>query len=127
MSAQYYNSMNNQGYATLWNKYRPAILQLMVAAQEGPQEYKFFKHEFKQMNPKEKGYTFTLEAHQGKAINNIKGFPVAKDLLYVLAESPKASQLMDENIFEFSMDKQFTLHVSQHEPEADLSEVEGED
>jgi len=95
----------------------------MLAAEEGPQEYKFFKHEFKAINPKEKGYTFTLEAHQGKAVNNIKGSAMAKDLLYVLAESPKASELMETHIFEFSMDKQFMLHIIKH----DINEEEDVD
>lgn len=115
MSPQYFSSTSNQGYASLWHKYRPAILQLMVAAEEGPQEYKFYKHEFKALNPKEKGYTFTLEAYQGKAVNDIKGSGIAKDLLNVLSESPKASELMDEHIFEFSMDKQFILSVTKTE------------
>ncbi|MFZ1806763.1 MAG: hypothetical protein WAU36_06065 [Cyclobacteriaceae bacterium] len=126
MSPQYFNSMTNQGYASLWHKYRPAILQLMLAAEEEPQEYKFFKHEFKALNPKEKGYTFTLEAHQGKAVNNIKGSGVAKDLLNVLSESPKASELMDGYIFEFSMDKQFMLHISRHETEEVEEEADPE-
>lgn len=120
MSPQYFSSMSNQGYASLWNKYRPAILQLMLSAEEGPQEYKFFKHEFKALNPKEKGYTFTLEAHQGKAVNDIKGSAMAKDLLYVLAESPKASELMDTHIFEFSLDKQFLLHIVKHDVTEEL-------
>lgn len=127
MSAQYFNSMTNQGYATLWNKYRPAILQLMLSAEEGPQEYKFFKHEFKAMNPKEKGYTFTLEAFQGKAVNNIKGSPVAKDLLYVLAESPKANELMDANTYEFALDKQFVLHIKKLESVSDEDGEESQD
>ncbi len=120
MSPQYFSSMSNQGYASLWNKYRPAILQLMLSAEKGPQEYKFFKHEFKALNPKEKGYTFTLEAHQGKAVNDIKGSAMAKDLLYVLAESPKASELMDTHIFEFSLDKQFLLHIVKHDVTEEL-------
>ncbi|MCB0490927.1 MAG: hypothetical protein KDC93_00785 [Cyclobacteriaceae bacterium] len=129
MSPQYFSSMTNQGYAALWHKYRPAILQLMVAAEEAPQEYKFFKHEFKALNPKEKAYAFTLEAHQGKAVNNIKGSGVAKDLLNVLSESPKASELMNGHIFEFSLDKQFMLHISRHETETeeDSDSEEGND
>jgi len=115
--------MTNQGYASLWHKYRPAILQLMLAAEEGPQEYKFFKHEFKALNPKEKGYAFTLEAHQGKAVNDIKKSGVAKDLLNVLSESPKASELMDGNIYEFTMDKQFILSVTKTE----IAETEADD
>lgn len=100
----------------MWNKYRPAILQMMVAAAEGPQQYKFFGHEFKTLNPREKsGYSFTLQAHEGKATNNIKTSTAAKDLLSVLETSRKASELMAEGEYEFTLDKQFVLHVSKME------------
>jgi len=113
MNARFFSSNGTDTYVSLWNKYRPAILQLMVAAEVGPQQYKFFGHEFKSLNPKEKGgYSFTLQAHQGKAVNNIKKSIVAQDLLYVLATSKKASELMGESTYEFVLDKQFNLSIS---------------
>lgn len=103
-------------YIPLWNKYRPAILQLMVASAEGPQEYKLYGHEFKGLNPKEKGgYSFTLQAHKGKAINNIKKSIVAQNLLSVLSNSKKASELLASESYEFTMDKQFNLRVTKME------------
>lgn len=123
MNSQFYSSLGNHGYAPLWNKYRPAILQLMLAASNGPQEYKLFKHEFKTLNPKEKGFGFTLEAFQGKAVNDIRKSNVAKDLLEVLGVSPKARELMDTDTYAFSLDKQFVLHVSKKENEIE-EEVE---
>lgn len=109
--------MVNMIYTPIWNKYRPAILQMMVAAAEGPQEYKLSAHEFKGMNPKEKGgYSFTLLAHKGRAQNNIKNSIVAQDLLSVLDLSRKASELMAVDHYEFKMDKQFTLSVTKMDP-----------
>lgn len=103
-------------YIPLWNKYRPAILQLMVASAEGPQEYKLYGHEFKGLNPKEKGgYSFTLHAHKGKATNNIKKSIVAQNLLSVLGNSKKASELLATETYEFVMDKQFNLRVTKLE------------
>jgi hypothetical protein len=103
-------------YIPLWNKYRPAILQLMVASAEGPQEYKLYGHEFKGLNPKEKGgYSFTLQAHKGKATNNIKKSIVAQNLLSVLSNSKKASELLATETYEFTMDKQFNLRVTKLE------------
>ncbi len=103
-------------YIPLWNKYRPALLQLMVASAEGPQEYKLYGHEFKGLNPKEKGgYSFTLQAHKGKATNNIKKSIVAQNLLSVLANSKKASELLASEAYEFVMDKQFNLRVTKLE------------
>ena len=101
-------------YSTLWNKYRPVILQLMSAAVEnGPQQYKLFAHEFKAVGQKEKsGFSFVLEASNGKALNNIKTSTVAKNLLQVLQQSKRASELMSEAPYELSMDKQFVFHVT---------------
>jgi hypothetical protein len=100
-------------YGSLWSKYRPVILQLMLAAGKDPQQYKLSAHEFKAVNQREKaGYSFTLEVSNGKAINNIKGSAVARDLLGILQQSQKASQLMREGVYALSMDKQFVFHVT---------------
>ncbi len=116
--------MENQTYIPIWNKYRPAILQLMVNANEEPQQYQFFSHEFKRLNPKEKGgYTFTLQAFQGKAQNDIRKSMVAQNLLNVLDGSKKASELLAEDQYEFSLDKQFVLHVSRVDDES-VEEIE---
>ncbi len=127
MSTQFFSSTGSHGYTSLWNKYRPAILQQMVAADEDPQVYKFFKHEFKALNPKEKSYSFTLEAYQGKALNDIRKFPIAKDLLEVLVYSPKASELMENNRYEFILDKQFVLHIKKLDPIVEEEEIEEEE
>ncbi len=100
-------------YASLWSKYRPVVLQMMLAAEKEPQQYKLFGHEFKAVGLREKaGYSFLLEVSHGKALNNIKASAVAKDLLQVLQQSQKASQLMREAVYQLSMDKQFVLHVA---------------
>ena len=99
-------------YASLWNKYRPVILQLMMAAENDPQQYKLSAHEFKAVGRREKAYSFVLEVSQGKALNNIKGSTVARDLLGILQQSQKGSQLMREAVYELSLDKQFVLHVT---------------
>lgn len=112
MEPRFFGSMINSAYSSLWNKYRPAIIQLMLASEEGAQQYKLFGHEFKTLNPKEKSYSFELHAYQGKSVNNIKTSTVAKNLLDMLNMSRKASELMSEEHFEFKLDKQFTLHIS---------------
>ena len=45
-------------YTYVWIKYRPALLRLMIAASDGPQEYKFADHEFRRLNPREKRRLF---------------------------------------------------------------------
>lgn len=116
--------INHHLYTLLWNKYRPAIVKLMSDAQEKPQEYKFQPHEFKDVNPKEKGgYSFTMEVFQGKAQNNIKGSVVAQDLLLIIQKSGRALELLNTAKYEFVLDKQFVLTVSQ---EPVVEEVEEE-
>lgn len=103
-------------YTFVWSKYRPAILKLMIASADGPQQYKFSDHEFRRINPKEKGgYAFTLRAFQGKAMNDIKASAPAQDLLRILQQSGKASSLMETTTYEFMLDKQFVLHINQPE------------
>jgi hypothetical protein len=99
-------------YTTLWNKYRPVILQLMSsAAEKGPQQYKLFSHEFKALNPREKSYTFTLEVSEGRALNKIKTSIVAQDLLHVLQQSKRANELTLGASYSLNMDRDFVLHV----------------
>ena len=56
-----------------------------------------------------------LEASNGKALNNIKTSTVAKNLLQVLQQSKRASELLNEAPYELSMDKQFVFHVTRKE------------
>ena len=105
-------------YTYLWNKYRPAILHLMSGAMAEPQQYKLSAHEFRALNPKEKAaFTFTLEVFKGKALNNIKKSVIAQDLLQVLQESKRASELMNEATYGLSLDKHFVLHVNRRAEE----------
>jgi hypothetical protein len=110
-----FNVVDSKPYAPVWNKYRPAILKLMVDSAEEPQQYKFYGHEFVAMNPKEKGFAFTLQVFKGKAVNNIRKSPIAQDLLGILEQSKKATELMDTSTYEFTLDKRFVLRVTKQE------------
>ena len=114
----YYSTTITSQYTYLWSKYRPAILRLMIDSAEGPQEYKFSKHEFYNINPKEKGgHSFTLRVFEGKALNDIKTSVVARDLLGILQQSKKASELVGISTYEFVLDKNFLLHIKKEETE----------
>ncbi|HYF68397.1 MAG TPA: hypothetical protein VD884_09680 [Ohtaekwangia sp.] len=100
-------------YTPVWHKYRPVILRLMMSSGEESQQYNMSAHEFRALNAKEKGgYSFTLQASNGKAVNNIKTSIIAQNLLSILQDSPKANELMSTATYEFTMDKQFVLRVS---------------
>ncbi len=114
-------------YSTLWNKYRPVILQMMTASENGPQQYQLYAHEFKAVGQKDKTFSFLLEASQGKALNKIKTSMVAINLLQVLQSSKRASELMNDSVYELSLDKHFVLRVNRRkEVEANAELVEAE-
>ncbi len=114
--------INDGKYVHVWRKYRPAILSLMVASSNEEQTYKLSNHEFMDISPnKVSGYAFLLRVHKGRVINDIKTSLLAPDLLYVLKNSGKALELSETAIYEFEMEKNFTLHIrcEQLEPEED--------
>jgi hypothetical protein len=119
MSAYNNYPVTPQIYTYIWSKYRPAILKLMIASANGSQQYKFSDHEFRRINPKEKGgYTYTLRIFWSKAINSIKGIKAsapAQDLPRILQQSGKASELMEASTYEFILDKYFVLHITRQE------------
>ena len=105
--------MLTRTYTPVWNKYRPAILKMMIESTSEPQSYQLSNHEFKALNPKQKGgYTFSLQVSGGKAISGLKNSVVAQDLWEILQMSPKAIEMISASTYEFSMDKQFKLHVN---------------
>jgi hypothetical protein len=115
MNPQFLSMSNSQVYISIWNKYRPAIIKLMLASTEGPLQYKLFDHEFTQLNAREKAYAFELHVHRGKATNNIRSSAPAQDLLSMLNTSRKASELLDVVPFSFTLDKKFILTVARME------------
>ncbi len=121
---------NNKLYILLWNKYKPVLIKLMRDAANGPQEYQFISHEFRDLNPKERGgHAFKLEAYKRRAQNDIKMTVVAQDLMEILLKSNTAYELMEEAMYEFTMNKEFKLIVTRHEvetPEENTEDVQAE-
>jgi hypothetical protein len=110
-------NMTFRKYAPVWNKYRPAILKMMLAAAFEPQQYKLTQHEFQAMDEKKRtGFGFSLQVSDSKATNNIKDSEVAQDLLNMLQLSRKGSELLGDFTFEIVMDRQFMLHISRMNP-----------
>lgn len=99
-------------YTSLWNKYRPSILKMMIDAGTEPQQYKFYVHEFKALKPTEKSYSFNLQVSGGKADNPTKMPTIARELLMVLQYSKKATELMTGQTYQFKLDRNFLLHVT---------------
>jgi hypothetical protein len=98
---------SDKAHGYFWEKYRPAILKLMVSSAEGSQEYKFSGHEVKAAS---------------KAINDIRSSAIAKDLLRVLQQSGKAAELSGLAEYEFRFDKHFVLHVSKRDVPLEITQ-----
>jgi len=95
----------------------------MISSAEGPQKYKFSTHEVRAASPKDKGaLTFTLKVYKGKAVNDIRTSPIAKDLMRVLQQSKKAMELSESSPYEFKLDRYFVLHVTKGEVQNDQVE-----
>lgn len=108
--------MSTKAFIPVWNKYRPVILKMMIDSSKEGQTYQLSQHEFKQLNPKQKGgFTFKLAVANGKAKAGLKDNMLAQDLWDILQYSPKATELMAESAFEIAMDKNFVLHVQKTE------------
>ena len=57
-------------------------------------------------------YSFNLDFCDGTVSNNISGSAVARDLAAVLRSSSKIKSAIQDGVFKFRMDKNFTLWVS---------------
>lgn len=124
-----HHALDSLKYSYLWNKYRPMVLKLMKDATDGPQQYKFLKHEFHDINPKEKGgHSFNMELDNGRPDKEVKTSMVAKSLFAVLDQSMTAMDLAQGATYGFAMDKQYNLEITLKEakPEETVAPKEEE-
>lgn len=100
-------------YTHIWQKYRPVLLNLMVASSKGPQTYDLSSHEFMDVNNKKTtGYSFALKIFQNRNNSEKKVNVVGLDLLAVLQQSQKSQALTQDAAYRFEMDKHFKIQVS---------------
>jgi hypothetical protein len=91
---------------------------MMIAAASEPQKYKLSSHEVLSMDTKKKTSPgFNLLTSKRKAVNNIKDSEIAQDLLNTLQLSRRGSELLEQHDYSIVLDKQFTLHISQVNPQ----------
>jgi hypothetical protein len=105
--------MPERKFDSVWRKYRPAILRLMVDASKSPQSYKFAPHEFTRLERRPKShYSFALTVLKSKSVHNIRASDIAHDLLHVLRDSKTANELFQSNAYNFVMDSKYVLHIN---------------
>lgn len=99
-------------YAPLWKKYRPVLIKLMQDAKICPQQYKLFEHEVRAIVSTAKNPAFTMRVSEGKTVSATKDSVMARDLLQMLHTSAKAQELMELAAYEFTLKRDYTLHVN---------------
>jgi hypothetical protein len=107
-------STDSSKYFWIWEKYRPVLLKLMKDSANDSQSYQLSPHEFQDVNNKKStGYSFNLKAYQGKILGKSAKNAIAKDMMQVLVQSETAKGLMENMTYEFKMDKNFVLTVTE--------------
>ena len=97
---------------SIWHKYRPVILRLMVNARDASQRYLFSNCDFKTVVPTSRSsLAFILYFHRSKALNNIKTSSLAQALLGILKQSKTAIRLSEDSTYELMLDEHFMFHV----------------
>ena len=116
-----YDNIVTKEFYPIWKKYKPVILKMMIDSSDGnQQEYKLSKHEFTDVNSrKNASCSFKLEVYKGKSTKLTKSSVIATDLITMLKQSAKATELMNEKIYNISLDSSFTLLVNSKSAESE--------
>jgi len=106
-----YPTVGSQGkYSNIWRNALPTISEILgSSALSGSITLNF--EDFALVGNRQ-SYSFNLEFCDGTVSNNISGSAVARDLAAVLKSSSKIKSAIQDGVFKFRMDKNFTLWVS---------------
>ena len=106
-----YPTAGSQGkYSNIWRNALPTISEILgSSAPSGSITLNF--EDFALVGNRQ-SYSFNLEFCDGTVSNNISGSAVARDLAAVLRSSSKIKSAIQDGVFKFRMDKNFTLWVS---------------
>jgi len=106
-----YPTVGSQGkYSNIWRNALPTISEILgSSAPSGSITLNF--EDFALVGNRQ-SYSFNLKFCDGTVSNNISGSAVARDLAAVLRSSSKIKSAIQDGVFKFRMDKNFTLWVS---------------
>lgn len=109
-----YENIITKEFYTIWKKYKPVVLKMMIDSLDGSfQEYQFMKHEFTDVNPKKNAScSFKLQIYKGRNMKLTPTTVIATDLIAMLKQSIKGTELMKDHIFTISLNTSFKLLVS---------------
>ena len=92
----------------------PVIMVLAKKSSVTQQKLQLYKHEFESTGARDlSGYSFNLEIVNGKAVNDISGTAVARDLLFVLCDNKNAAEFLKGRHIKISINKLFILSIAE--------------
>ena len=106
-----YPTVGSQGkYSNIWRNALPTISEILGSS--APSGSITLNFEDFALEGNRQSYSFNLEFCDGNVSNNISGSAVARDLAAVLTSSSKIKSAIQDGVFKFRMDNNFTLWVS---------------
>jgi hypothetical protein len=111
--AHIYTMSNEIGkYVPFWGKFISVIKILLKKSIAGDQVFEMSKGEFEATGNKEKsGYSFNLEIANGRAVSNIAGSALARDLYTVLSDNEDIKLWLKGKNVKINMGNKFSLNV----------------
>jgi len=101
-------------YHAVWLKYLPVIaLKLKQVVRSGQSAHiGMYQFEFHTTGKERKiGHQFSLELKNGRVMNDISKYPIAKELTTVLKEDTTVGSLLHSGHFLFNLDGNFALTI----------------
>jgi hypothetical protein len=105
-------SMEERKYLQTWKKYLPVIRLHLKKSVVEEQQFKLNITDFESAGERGKsGYTFNLQMENGKAMNNISGSAVARDLYESLKTDDIIKAFLQDKSVKISVGKSFMLTI----------------
>jgi hypothetical protein len=104
--------MEERKYLQTWKKYLPVIRLHLKKSVVEEQQFKLNITDFESAGERGKsGYTFNLQMENGKAMNNISGSAVARDLYESLKTDDIIKAFLQDKSVKISVGKSFMLTI----------------
>jgi hypothetical protein len=105
-------NMEERKYLQTWKKYLPVIRLHLKKSVVEEQQFKLNITDFESAGERGKsGYTFNLQMENGKAMNNISGSAVARDLYESLKTDDIIKAFLQDKSVKISVGKSFMLTI----------------
>ena len=110
-------------YNHIWKKYVPFINIHLKKSAAGEQVLTLNRVDFERAGTGRKaGYKFTIQLTNGRVSNVISGSPLAMNLAAVLLEDENTKKILQDKVYEISLNTKFQLTTKNVTPPAEEDE-----